>query len=79
MCYIVLMNIGEMRQRLHDICFIESGSARAWAKKNGIAHSYVSAVIRGDARPGNKILKLIGLKKSFSLKKTKVMKFEDIG
>ena len=72
------MNIKELRQRLSDICFIDSGSVRAWAKKNGIAHSYVSAVIRGDARPGNKILKLIGLKKAFTTKKTTVMKFEDI-
>lgn len=77
-CYSVLfMNTDELRKRLHDLCF-EAGSIRAWADKNEISFGYVSAVIRGDAKPGNKILKAMGVRKAFSLKKTTVMKFEDI-
>jgi hypothetical protein len=72
------MNITELRKTLHDICQDE-GSIAAWADKNGIAFSYVASVIRGDAKPGNKILKAMGLRKAFSLKKNPVvMRFEDI-
>ncbi len=51
----------------------------AWADKNGLSFGYVASVIRGDAKPGAKILKALGKKKRFSLKKKpKVIKFEDI-
>ena len=71
------MNILQVRQRLHDVC-AETGSIRAWSEKQGLAFSYVSAVIRGDAKPGQKLLHKIGMKKAFAEKKTTVMKFEDI-
>jgi len=71
------MNITELRKTLHDICQ-EEGSIAAWADKKGLSFGYVASVIRGDAKPGNKILRAMGLKKSFSLKKTTAMKFEDI-
>lgn len=71
------MNTTELRKTLHDICQ-EEGSIAAWADKNGLSFGYVASVIRGDAKPGNKILKAMGLKKSFSLKKTTAMEFEDI-
>lgn len=73
----MLMNIRELRASLYDMCQDE-GSITAWAKKKGIAFSYVAAVIRGDSNPGNKLLKAMGKKKRFTDKKTTVMKFEDI-
>lgn len=72
-----VMNLIGVRQRLHDLCQ-DAGSIRAWSDERGLAFSYVSAVIRGDSKPGNKILKAMGLRKSFSLRKDAVMKFEDI-
>ena len=71
------MNLIAVRQRLHDLCE-DAGSIRAWAEANGMAFSYVAAVRRGDVKPSRKILKAMGLRKSFSAKKTTVMKFEDI-
>ncbi|CAB5212886.1 hypothetical protein UFOVP191_48 [uncultured Caudovirales phage] len=71
------MNMIEVRKRLHDLCE-DAGSIRAWAEANNMAFSYVAAVRRGDVKPSRKILKAMGLRKSFSAKKTSVMKFEDI-
>lgn len=71
------MNIEELRKSLHNLCQDE-GSIAAWSDKNGLSFGYVSSVIRGDAKPGRKILKAMGMRKSFSLKKTLPMKFEDI-
>ncbi len=71
------MNTREVRQKLYYLCE-DAGSIRAWAEANDLAFSYVAAVIRGDKTPGKKILKAMGLRKSFSLRKTTVMKFEDI-
>jgi len=72
------MNITELRKTLHNLCQDE-GSIAAWADKNGLSFGYVASVIRGDAKPGNKILKVMGLRKSYSLKKNPaVMRFEDI-
>jgi len=71
------MNIRELRNRLHDLCQ-DAGSIRAWADEQGLAFSYVAAVIRGDIKPGGKLLKAMGMRKSFSLRKDAVMKFEDI-
>jgi hypothetical protein len=68
----------ELRKLLHDCCQNE-GSISAWADKNGLSFGYVASVIRGDAKPGAKILKALGLRKAFSLKKNPaVIKFEDI-
>jgi hypothetical protein len=71
------MNIMELRKRLHNLCQDE-GSIAAWADKNGLSFGYVASVIRGDAKPGNKILKKMGIRKSFTSRKDAVMKFEDI-
>lgn len=72
------MNIREVRQKLHDLCEDADG-IRAWSDERRIAFSYVAAVIRGDSKPGRKILKAMGLRKAFSLKKNPVvMRFEDI-
>lgn len=77
-CFNVLsMNLLQVRQRLHDLCE-DAGGIRKWADANGIAFSYVAAVRRGDAKPGRKLLKAMGLRKAFTDKKTTVMKFEDI-
>ena len=70
------MNIRELRQRLHNLC--EPFGIRKWSEQNNLSFSYVASVIRGDTKPGRKILKAMGLRKSFSDKKTTVMKFEDI-
>jgi len=67
-----------MRQRLHDLC-LEAGSVVAFAKKHNLkSWSHVYAVIRGDKKPGNKLLKAMGLKRVLTDKKTTVMKYEDI-
>ena len=71
------MNLMQLRQRLHDLTE-DAGSIKAWAEDNGLAFSYVAAVRRGDAKPGRKLLKAMGLRKAFTDKKTTVMKFEDI-
>jgi len=72
------MNIMAVRQRLYELTE-NAGSIKAWAEQNGLAFSYVAAVRRGDAKPGRKLLKAMGLRKAFTDKKTTVMKFEDIG
>ena len=71
------MNLLGVRQRLHELTE-DAGSIKAWAEANGLAFSYVAAVRRGDAKPGRKLLKAMGLRKAFTDKKTTVMKFEDI-
>lgn len=71
------MNLIEVRKKLHDLCE-DAGSIRAWAEANDLAFSYVASVRRGDVRPSTRLLKAMGLRKSFSAKKTTVMKFEDI-
>ena len=71
------MNLKQLREKLYDLCQDE-GSIRLWSDTHGVSFSYASAVIRGDVAPGKKILKAMGLRKSFSPKKTTVMKFEDI-
>lgn len=79
-CYNVLyMNLMQIRQKLHDLCQDADG-VRAWAEsqKPPISFSYVAAVIRGDAKPGRKILKAMGMRKAFDAKKTTVMRFEDV-
>lgn len=58
------MNLSELRQELKNICEKE-GSVRAWATKNKISFSYASSVIRGDAEPGKKILKAMGIEICF--------------
>lgn len=69
----------ELREYLRDLVDRETqGSIRAWADRNKISFSYVASVIRGDAPAGKKILKAMGLRKSFSAKKTTVMRFENI-
>lgn len=71
------MNLNKLREKLFSMCQ-EEGSIRAWADKNDTSFSYVSSVLRGDTLPGKKILKAMGLRKSFSAKKTTVRKFEYI-
>ena len=71
------MTLIELRRKLHDAC-MEEGGRKQWATARGIAFGYVSAVIRGDAKPGKKILKALGLRKVLNVKKTEEMKFEDI-
>lgn len=71
------MTRNDISKSLLYICE-SSGGVKPWADGKGIAFSYVAGVIRGDKKPGKKILRAMGLRKSFSLKKTTVMKFEDI-
>ena len=71
------MTLNELRRELHNIC-MDAGGVKPWADSQGIAFSYVAAVVRGDKTPGHKILKAMGLRKAFTDKKTTVMKFEDI-
>lgn len=73
------MNDKELRNYLQERCGL-SGSIMAWAYKNKISHSYVSAVIRGDAPIGDKILKALKMKKAYcflSKGQAVTMKFED--
>ena len=63
---------------LHDRCEQEGGAVKLAAKLGLKSHSHISAVKRGDAKPGRKLLKALGKRKAYSEKKTTVMKFEDI-
>ena len=77
-CYnLRIMTLNELRRELHNIC-MDAGGVKPWADSKGIAFSYVAGVIRGDKKPGAKILKALGKRKAFREKKTTVMKFEDI-
>lgn len=67
------MNKKELREYIKELVAIEAGSIREWAKLKKISFSYVSAVIRGDAPAGNKILKAAGLRKSYVNKKPTVV------
>ena len=71
------MNTLGMRQRLSDMVQ-DAGSAVKFADKHGLSHSHVSAIIRGDKQPGNRLLKVMGLKRVVTERKTMEMKFEDI-
>ena len=71
------MNLIDVRQRLHNLTE-GAGSIRKWAKANNLPFSQVAAVQRGDMKPSTKILTAMGLRKAFQVKKTAVMKFEDI-
>jgi hypothetical protein len=71
------MKLIDVQRHLHNLCE-DAGSIRAWAEANGFAFSYVAAVRRGDSKPSSRLLKAMGLRKSFSAKKTTVMRFEDI-
>lgn len=68
------MTLIELRNELKELCKKEGG-ALPWAKKHRIAHTYVSSVIRGSAKPGPKILKAIGRDKDVKVRVD--FKFED--
>lgn len=70
------MNTLQMRQRLWDLAVMEGGAIHL-AKKYGMSHSHISAVIRGDAMPGIKLLKAMGLKRVL-IEKGRQPKYEDI-
>jgi len=79
------MNLHSLRMEMLDKCEAAGGISAfirelATRKKNKIkiSHSYVASFIRGDAKPGKKILKVLGKKKVLSLDKKTEMKFEDI-
>ncbi len=79
---IAFMNLLGVRQHLQDMVEA-SGGAVGFIEKHGKefglrSHSHVSAVIRGAAKPGRKLLKVIGKRRVVNLKKPTVMKFEDI-
>lgn len=39
----------------------EAGSAKSWAAANGFSDAYVSDVLKGNRRPGDRILLALGL------------------
>lgn len=51
-----------VRERLMHACAAVGGQ-RAWARMHGVAPSYVSSVVSGDAEPGPKILSALGLRR----------------
>lgn len=56
----------------------EEGSIARWTRQNKLEYWQVASVIRGDSKPSSRLLKAMGLRKSFSAKKSTVMRFEDI-
>lgn len=79
------MNLNEMRIEMFNKCEVAGGISafiRELAKRDKkrikISHSYVAAFIRGNAKPGKKILKILGKKRVLSLDKKAEMRFEDI-
>jgi len=63
--YIALMKkkltLIEVRQKLSDLCF-KAGGVREWADSKGLSYSNVYKVIRGDGKPGKKIMRKIRIK-----------------
>lgn len=45
------------------LAVVEAGSVRAWAEANGVSHVYVSDVLNFGAKPGPKILRILGYAK----------------
>ena len=70
------MNLLGIRQHIADLCF-RAGSIKKWADKKGLAHSHIAAIIRGEAAPGNKVLKIIR-KRPVVVDKGKEPRYEDI-
>lgn len=71
------MNLLGLRQVISDRA-LQAGSDVKLAKELDVSHSHLSAVKRGDAKPGNKLLKALGFKVVIQEKKNAEMKFEDI-
>lgn len=67
------MTLIELRNELKELCQ-KQGGALPWAKRHRISHSYVSAVLRGDAKPGKKILRAMGMERGAKIKV--IMRFE---
>jgi len=57
------MNNEELLTKLR-MFVLNCGTQRAACIKIGCSTAYLSAVLRGDARPGPKILKALGVRKS---------------
>jgi hypothetical protein len=55
--------LGGLRLLLRDECE-KVGGIRAWGRARRISASHVSRVIRGEMRPGPKLLTALGLKES---------------
>lgn len=54
------MTNAEVLQLLRDEIQL-AGSQIKWAKQNNLAQQYVSQVLRGEIKPGKKILNALGL------------------
>lgn len=79
-----LLTYEQLVERLREACD-EAGGAKPWGEKQRpkISFSYVSAVLRKDAKPGEKILRAMKMKPVFvyvdpAHMQEVVMRFEDI-
>ena len=66
------MTFIEIQAILRDLCKKEGG-AKPWAIKNKVSHSHVSAILRGDAKPEEVILKAIG--EYYGMDVTKIVEY----
>ena len=55
------MTIADLRALLRDECR-KAGSQTAWVKAHDVSKQYVTNVLRGWDRPGDKILAALGLR-----------------
>lgn len=58
-----IYSIGALRSLLRERCEVVGG-VRAWSRAKKISAPYVSRVISGQRKPGEKILKALGLEES---------------
>ena len=70
------MTLIELRQRISDLGY-KHGSVKKWADKKGLAYGHVYKIMRGEALPGNVVLKALKLRPVLN-DKGKEPRYEDI-
>ncbi len=57
------LTIEQVRERLRAACD-EAGSMRAWADGHGMSAAFVSDVLKGLRRPGDRMLAALGIERT---------------
>ncbi len=65
----------EIRQKIDDLCF-KAGGVREWAESKNLSYSNVYKILRGDGKPGKKVMKKIKIRRIVS--DDVVPRYEDI-
>ncbi len=70
------MTLIEVRQRISDLGF-KAGSIKKWAEKKGLAYGHVYKIVRGEATPGNTVLRALKIRPVVD-DKAKEPRYEDV-